>query len=256
MRSLLALIALASMPCITHAHESQRCDATVYQVVNGFLQEKGLMKHGTLESNEISSDCSSSTGSFPYTIATFGYDLSPSGDSYNKTDGVFIGLVDIDHQRVVSYNWQQIDEDAELALGANSLQLDSKRYKLNENTVAIGLIYRSSAVGARCVNAGWETLLTLFVRNGAVLSPVAYTYQHIWKFSQGCDAVPNSVPMEVNLAFFVSDKHTKGYKDLIVADTKINESVTLEYNGHEYIWPKDNVWWAAYEQDYSDWTLH
>lgn len=256
MKRIVALVTLTFMPYMVHAHQSQRCDSTVYEIVNDFLQDKGLMKHGTLESNEISSDCGPIVESSPYMIAAFGYDLLSSGDSYDKTDGVFIGIIDTAHRKVVSYNWQQIDEDAVIGLGPNSLQIDTKRYKLNQDTVAIGLIYRSSAVGARCVNSDSDTLLTLFVRNGVVLSPVFYTYQHIWKFLQGCDAVPNSVPMEVNLAVTVSDEHTNGYSDLIVADKKVNESVSLKYDGNKYMWPKNSLWWTAYEQDYSEWTLH
>jgi hypothetical protein len=256
MRKIIALLTLTFMPYLAHAHQLQRCDSTVYEVVNDFLQDKGLMKHGTLESNEISSDCSPTSGSSPYTIAAFGYDLLSSGESDDKSDGVFIGIVDIKHRKVISYNWQQIDEDATLGVGPNSLQIDTKRYKLNRGTEAIGLIYQSSAVGARCVNYDSENLITLFVQNGAVLSPVFYTYKHIWKFLQGCDAVPNSVPMEVHLGVSVSSEHTNGYRDLIVADKKAKEPVTLKYDGHRYVWPKDSAWWTAYEQDYSEWTLH
>jgi len=206
--------------------------------------------------NEISSDCHVFAYSSKFTIATFGYSLSSSTDHENDVDGIFIGVLDTSKLKVVAYNWRKLYVDAESDLNDSSLRIDPSTFKLNKTVEAFGLKYESAASGARCVDAGWENLLTLFVRHGSALSPVFHTYRHIWMFTDGCDALAGSVPTDANLRIAVASKRTNGYRDLIITNTSENEKVVLEYNGRKYLWPTNNApWWTSYGDSGEDWIL-
>lgn len=58
------------------------------------------------------------------------------------------------------------EEDASVAVGSDSLWLDTARYRLSPTVRAFGVVFHSVARGASCPDAGFDNLLTLVVPAG------------------------------------------------------------------------------------------
>ncbi len=78
------------------------------------------------------------------------------------------------------------EEDASVAVGSDSLWLDTARYRLSPTVRAFGVVFHSVARGASCPDAGFDNLLTLVVPAGeGKLRPVLNTYLDQWRTLKG-----------------------------------------------------------------------
>ena len=148
-------------------------------------------------------------------------------------------------------------------LDADSLWLDTARYRLAPGMRAFGVLVHSAVSGPSCPDAGFEDELTLLAPDGDKLRPVFDSYLHLWHSLQEGQCPPaRSESAELTLDIGPGTSH--GYADLVVtakveadrshAGGSDNQSSfrtvrqTVHYDGRSY--PLDSIpkFWQAHPQ--------
>ena len=152
---------------------------------------------------------------------------------------------------------QALSEDAELAVGPNSLWLDTARYRLAPGVRAFGVVVTSAARGASCPDAGYEGLLTLVAPEGEHLRPVFTTYLSTWTTVKGVSCSDGFEMEQANLTIGIGPQRSHGYADLIVTaqvrsdyDKPVSRTVsqTLHYDGSRYPFDEYPTFWHSKPQ--------
>ncbi|WP_095156887.1 hypothetical protein [Pseudomonas sp. Irchel 3E13] len=178
-------------------------------------------------------------------------DLQPAGE---RSPHLLVAKVDTDSGRLRERLDQDMAEDAELEFGANSLWLDTARYRLAPEVRAFGVVMTSTARGASCPDAGYSNLLTLVVPDVDGLRPVLTTHLSNWTTLKGVSCSEGFEMEQATLTFSVGTQQSQGYADLIVQaqvssgyakPVSRTVSKTLRYDGNRY--PLDeypSFWWS------------
>ncbi len=161
---------------------------------------------------------------------------------------LLLAKVDSRSGKLLERHDSEFEEDAAVAVGSDSLWLDTARYRLSPTVRAFGVVFHSVARGASCPDAGFDNLLTLVVPAGdGKLRPVLSTYLDQWRTLKGsvCSAEPGFEQEVSQLTLALGPGRTNGFADLIVTsrvgdgeaeDGKPLRTVkrTLRYDGRRY----------------------
>ncbi|HCK4324921.1 TPA: hypothetical protein N0J77_000328 [Pseudomonas aeruginosa] len=149
------------------------------------------------------------------------------------------------------------EEDASVAVGSDSLWLDTTRYRLSPTVRAFGVVFHSVARGASCPEAGFDNLLTLVVPAGeGKLRPVLNTYLDQWRTLKGsvCSAEPGFEQEVSHLTLELGRGRSNGFADLVVTsrvsdgETENGKPLrtvkrTLRYDGERYPFEEYSDFW-------------
>lgn len=149
------------------------------------------------------------------------------------------------------------EEDASVAVGSDSLWLDTARYRLSPTVRAFGVVFHSVARGASCPEAGFDNLLTLVVPAGeGKLRPVLNTYLDQWRTLKGsvCSAEPGFEQEVSHLTLELGRGRSNGFADLVITsrvsdgETENGKPLrtvkrTLRYDGERYPFEEYSDFW-------------
>lgn len=195
-------------------------------------------------------------------IAAFAYEQPAEKEDTESEKGLLVVMLDKQSRSIVSSYRGTIAEDALIAVGSDSLQLDTARYQLSKDVRAFGLRFHSDARGPSCAENESGNELTLFVPNGDKLRPVFRQYMNFQRGLSGCIGVVTGQDAweYASLSISIEKTASNGYADLKVSaliepDTNIKpppptmdmkkrmETRQLHFDGHAYQLVGEAPWW-------------
>ena len=218
----------------------QICTAKTLDAVGHFLKTEPFSMGGVV----VAAACKSFPSDRSLTLVSAAYDG-------NIQDGkaLVIALVDEPRGQVVSSYRGAIEEHAAMRIVASSLRLDTPPYVLAPGVRAFGLDLTSKELFHPCIEGGWGTIRTLYVREGAQIRPVLVDLiKSEWGAVQGTANCPTSPEPPIiesfKLTLSMSRQSSHGYRDIVVtarssrddglASTRQPFRHTLHYDGRMY----------------------
>jgi hypothetical protein len=168
---------------------------------------------------------------------------------------IVVAVIEKKDMRVVSRIQWKILEDAAVQIDERSLEFDTARYQLAQNTRAFGLRFHNSARGPSCRSGGIDDHLILLVPDGKSLRPVLGLFRYNGDLIQGdCATSYDAIWNGAELTIGVEKTYTNGFYDLRVTAnittfgedeerTKPREHTMLRYNGKHYEPHGVVPWW-------------
>lgn len=170
--AVLCLVSLCATPSHAQAPQADAC-GTPWQTKMGDLLGRQLSKNSV-----VAEVCKPWPKGRDIVVTAVAYAprqtaTLPSGVPDDEKT-LLIAMVDIRKSHVLASHQQTVLEDALVAIGPDSLRVDTAPYQLSGKVRAFGLRFSSSAMGASCPDASWGDELTLFIPHGKVLEPVLH----------------------------------------------------------------------------------
>ncbi|MDH0335590.1 hypothetical protein [Metapseudomonas otitidis] len=194
-------------------------------------------------------------------IVALAYDSDASGGTPGeRLLHLLVARVDSASGRILERHEGNLEEDALLEISADSLWLDTARYRLAKDVRAFGVVISSQARGPSCPDAGMFDELTLFVPGeAATLRPVFTGYLREWITVQGTSCVNNDRfrSEHARMTLAIGPKSSHGFADLILSaqvsddDDKPLRTVkkTLQYDGKTYPYSSTDTFWGTLSVD-------
>jgi len=230
------------------------CDAKVVAALGQQLGIPSLQGAGT-KRHIVAQACKDWPTRAGVHLATLAYD---AGAGASEQKSLLVAMLDKKTLRVLASEETEVEEDAAVEFGPNSLKLDTAAYRLNADVVAFGVRFTSAAHGPSCADYASEDELTLFAPNGKDLRTVLHLPMHRMRALKGClgSYSPDGAWEDAALTIGVENSASHGYADLSlrasIATGKADEDnakpprverQVVRYDGVRYRAGRNPPWW-------------
>ena len=245
----------------SEARQAQPCEDAMLQALAAQLGQHGWSSpSGHPDEPLVAAACKPWPDDPNLSVVTLAYQMpehsAPPGE---RSLNWLVAKVDTRSGQLRERYDDYLGEDSALELDANSLWLDTARYRLAPGVRAFGIVVSSVARGASCPDAGSNDLLTLVVPEGATLRPVFSTYLHAWTTVKGTSCVMDSdfQSEQAELTLAIAPTRSHGYADLLVSarvragreeNVLRTVSTTVRYDGSQYPFKQYATFWTKEEQ--------
>lgn len=256
------LAAAASLANPAWARDAQPCEPALLNGIAQQLGQKGWQQPSyDSEGPLVAAACKRWPDDARQSVVALVYDSDASaGTPGERLLHLLVARVDSASGRILERHEGNLEEDALLEISADSLWLDTARYRLAKDVRAFGVVISSQARGPSCPDAGQFDELTLFVPGeAATLRPVFTGYLREWITVQGTSCVNNDRfrSEHARMTLAIGPKSSHGFADLILSaqvsddDDKPLRTVkkTLQYDGKTYPYSPTDTFWGTLSVD-------
>lgn len=257
------LAAVASLANPAWARDAQPCEPALLNSIAQQLGQKGWQQPSyDSEGPLVAAACKRWPDDARQSVVALAYDSDTSGGTPGeRLLHMLVARVDSASGRILERTEGNVEEDAALLeFSADTLWLDTARYRLAKGVRAFGVVISSQTRGPSCPDAGHFDELALFVPGeAATLRPVFTGYMREWITVQGTSCVNNGRfrSEHARMTLAIGPKSSHGFADLILSaqvsdgDDKPLRTVkkTLQYDGKTYPYSPTDTFWGTLSVD-------
>jgi len=250
---LLSCLAI-TLPRLARAGDTAPCSDAVLESLGNYVGKAHF---------QVQSDtCKVWPADSGITLAVVAYTVQPvrDGEEVEAWDAI-VAMVDTQSAKIIAAT-KDIHGEADAITRFSGYALDTAPYQLAPGVRAFGVVDNNVATRGKCADGGWDTVLSLWVRDGDRLRPLFDTNLNEWKDVEGsgCNTGEPGKNEYAHMTVAIEKSRSHGFSDISLTahvtsttwktgggktdESKRTQRVVLHYDGKSYA-DMPYFWWSS-----------